>query len=99
VPAVPQGGGGTGEGGTGAGSGSGSGKRDVLHRLYLTAAGLAQHSGFPVVLLVVVLLFIAFQNRLDDKDPKLALAPIHREPMLRYLPPPDPFQYAPGGRS
>ena len=37
-------------------------------------AEVASRVAFPLALAVLVLLFIAFQNRLDRKDPKLALA-------------------------
>jgi hypothetical protein len=96
---VPPGGGDSGGGqGTGAGGGAAA-PRGITERFLLTAAGLAQHSGFPVLLLVGVFLFIALQNRLDSKDPKLALAPIHREPTLRFQPPPAPPYTRSRGRS
>jgi hypothetical protein len=61
----------------------------------MTAAGVAVHSGFPALLLVGVLLFMGLQNRLDGRDPKLALAPIHQQPTLPFDPPPHP---SPGER-
>jgi uncharacterized membrane protein YtjA (UPF0391 family) len=38
------------------------------------AAEIASRIAFPLALAVLVMLFIAFQNRLDRRDPKLALA-------------------------
>ena len=44
-----------------------------------TAKALA----FPLALAVIVLLFVAVQNRIDRKDPKLALAPVAPD-LLRF---------------
>jgi len=38
---------------------------------------------FPLALAVIVLLFVAIQNRIDRKDPKLALAPVAPD-LLRF---------------
>jgi hypothetical protein len=48
--------------------------RGFLGGLAGPAAEVASRIAFPLGLAVLVLLFIAFQNRLDRKDPKLALA-------------------------
>ena len=48
--------------------------RGFLERLAGPVAEVASQVAFPLALAVLVLLFIAFQNRLDRKDPKLALA-------------------------
>ena len=40
----------------------------------------------PFLLLGIVALFLAFQDRVDRKDPKLALAPVHAEPHLTFAP-------------
>jgi hypothetical protein len=45
-----------------------------LDRLVGPAAEVASRIAFPLALAVLVLLFVAFQNRLDRRDPKLALA-------------------------
>lgn len=49
----------------------------------------ARHSGLIVGWLVVIVLFVAVQNRIDARDPKLALAPLVPEPYL-YFAEPDP---------
>jgi len=41
-----------------------------------TVATTAKVIGFPLILGIVVALFVAFQNRLDRHDPKLARAPL-----------------------
>jgi hypothetical protein len=48
--------------------------RGFLGGLAGPAAEVASRIAFPLALAVLVLLFIAFQNRLDRTDPKLALA-------------------------
>ena len=48
------------------------------------AQGLAKRSALPIALIILVGLFLALQDRLDRKDPKLALAPLHDEPHLRF---------------
>ncbi len=48
----------------------------------------AKGSAFPLGLLVLVLLFLLVQDRIDRKDPKLALAPVHAEPDLGFSPAP-----------
>lgn len=48
--------------------------RGFFDRLAGPIAEVASRVAFPLALAVLVLLFIAFQNRLDRKDPKLALA-------------------------
>ncbi|GAB7193516.1 hypothetical protein NUM3379_42260 [Kineococcus sp. NUM-3379] len=38
---------------------------------------MAATSGFPVLLLLLILLFLVIQDRVDRRDPKLALAPLY----------------------
>ena len=45
-------------------------------------------SVFPFSLLMLVLAFLAIQNRIDRSDPKLALAPTFADPDLEFRPPP-----------
>ncbi|HEV2999390.1 MAG TPA: Ig-like domain repeat protein [Solirubrobacteraceae bacterium] len=52
---------------------------------------IAEHpdkSVFPLSLLMLVLAFLAIQNRIDRSDPKLALAPTFADPDLEFRPPP-----------
>lgn len=48
---------------------------------------VAEASRFPFLLLILVMIFLAVQDRIDKKDPKLALAPIGTEPDLSFEPP------------
>ena len=43
-----------------------------------------QRATFPLLLLLIVALFFWIQNRIDRKDPKLALAPINDEPYVGF---------------
>jgi hypothetical protein len=52
---------------------------DRIGSLGIEAAVLA----FPLALALIVLLFVAVQNRIDRKDPKLALAPVAPD-LLRF---------------
>ena len=45
-------------------------------------------SVFPLSLLLLVLAFLAIQNRIDRSDPKLALAPTFADPDLEFRPSP-----------
>ncbi len=45
-------------------------------------------TGFPLLLILLVAGYMAVQNRLDRRDPKLALAPVHADRDLEFLPPP-----------
>jgi hypothetical protein len=45
-------------------------------------------TGFPLLLVLLVAGYMAVQNRLDRRDPKLALAPVHADKDLEFLPPP-----------
>ena len=51
--------------------------------LFDRIGSLAEELGFPLALAVIVLLFVAIQNRIDRKDPKLALAPVAPD-LLRF---------------
>jgi len=57
-----------------------------------TAAGWVgrnlDKTGFPLLLILLVAGYMAVQNRLDRRDPKLALAPVHADRDLKFLPPP-----------
>jgi len=41
-------------------------------------------SGFSLVLLPFIIVFLLVQRRLDENDPKLALAPVHSQPDMPF---------------
>jgi hypothetical protein len=45
---------------------------------------VSEKVAFPIALLFVVGIFLMIQDRIDRKDPKLALAPVHAEPDLYF---------------
>ncbi|HET6817403.1 MAG TPA: Ig-like domain-containing protein [Mycobacteriales bacterium] len=45
-------------------------------------------TGFPLILLFLVLAFLVVQNRIDSRDPKLALASVAADDTVEFLPPP-----------
>jgi large repetitive protein len=45
-------------------------------------------TGFPLLLLFVVLAFLLMQNRIDRRDPKLALASVAADDTVEFQPPP-----------
>jgi hypothetical protein len=49
-----------------------------------------RHSGFPLGVLFLLALFLLVQDRIDRRDPKLALAPEYPEPDV-------PFPASPRG--
>jgi hypothetical protein len=54
---------------------------DLLSRLLLLLAAVAREALLPLLLLIVVgVLFLGIQDRIDRQDPKLALAPVAEEP-------------------
>jgi len=55
----------------------------LFDRIGSLAIQAAKELAFPLALAVIVLLFVAVQNRIDRKDPKLALAPITPD-LLRF---------------
>jgi len=57
--------------------------RGLFDRIGSLAIQAAKELAFPLALAVIVLLFVAVQNRIDRKDPKLALAPITPD-LLRF---------------
>jgi hypothetical protein len=60
------------------------GLRRVLERIARVAAEVGKRSAFPTGLLLLVVIFLALQNRIDRRDPKLALAPVHATPDLPF---------------
>jgi len=55
----------------------------LFDRIGSLAIQAAKELAFPLALAVIVLLFVAVQNRIDRKDPKLALAPMTPD-LLRF---------------
>lgn len=50
------------------------------------AAALIRDAVFPLWLLLLVLLFLLVQDRIDARDPKLALAPTYGDPLFPFAP-------------
>ena len=46
----------------------------------------AARGAFPLFLLFLVLIFFAIQDRIDRRDPKIALAPLNDEPYIEFRP-------------
>jgi hypothetical protein len=69
--------------------GSGRGMADALRRAVAAVAAVAaegaKRAAFPVLLLLLMAAFLLAQHRLDSRDPKLALAPVHAEPDLPFV--------------
>lgn len=62
-----------------------------LVRQVVEAAGdVAVRAAFPLLLAILAGLFLLVQHRLDARDPKLALAPVTRDPDLPFGPVPPP---------
>jgi hypothetical protein len=53
------------------------------------ARTVAHKAAFPLSLLVIVVVYLLIQDAIDRRDPKLALAPTHRDPMLSFIDPPN----------
>ncbi len=58
-------------------------QQGLLDRIGSLAIQAAEALAFPLALALIVLLFVAVQNRIDRRDPKLALAPIAPD-LLRF---------------
>ncbi|MEV4637397.1 hypothetical protein AB0J80_08605 [Actinoplanes sp. NPDC049548] len=52
----------------------------TLQRTVDLLQGVARNSGFPLLLLLAVFLFLLLQDRVDRKDPKIAHAPLYGDP-------------------
>ena len=52
--------------------------------VYEVTARTIRHGGVPIASIVAVVLFILIQNRIDRRDPKLALAPVTGDPYLYF---------------
>ncbi len=58
-------------------------RQGFFERIGSLAIEAAKELAFPLALALIVLLFVAVQNRIDRKDPKLALAPVAPD-LLRF---------------
>jgi len=47
---------------------------------------VSRKTAVPAGLLLLVGLFLSLQNRLDRRDPKLALAPVFADPGVSFVP-------------
>jgi hypothetical protein len=50
------------------------------------ASSVSKNTAVPVGLLILVGLFLLVQNRMDNRDPKLALAPVYADPGVTFVP-------------
>jgi hypothetical protein len=77
-------------GAAGDGTADGKGERSTLGRALESfgraAVDVGERAAFPILLLLVIGLFLTAQHRIDQRDPKLALAPVHRELELHFTP-------------
>lgn len=55
---------------------------EVIHQIGRVAAEAVQRAAFPLTLALLVGAFLMVQNRVDRRDPKLALAPVDSEQEL-----------------
>ena len=58
---------------------SGSGGQPGSNQLVQFLGTVAGKTAFPAALLVMVVIFLGVQDRIDRRDPKLALAPVQSE--------------------
>jgi hypothetical protein len=65
---------------------SSSGVGAALKQLGKAGVAVSEGSGATLILYLLVLVFLAIQDRIDRNDPKLALAPVYAEPMLSFEP-------------
>ena len=61
----------------------------VLNAAFKAAIRNADKTVFPIALLLIVVAFLAVQNRIDSNDPKLALAPVFADPDIDFQPAPN----------
>lgn len=56
------------------------------HKVRAVAVAVSKKTAVPVGLLLLIGLFLSLQNRLDRRDPKLALAPVYADPGVSFVP-------------
>jgi hypothetical protein len=54
----------------------------IAHAVRRAAGPVAARSAFPAVLALVMVLFLFFQDAIDRRDPKLALAPVRGDDLV-----------------
>jgi predicted phage tail protein len=57
---------------------------EILDDVSAVVSGLLEQPGFPLGLIALVGAFLMLQNRIDRRDPKLALAPVYPDPHLYF---------------
>ena len=60
--------------------------RSTFAMLQRVAAVASTTGAMPVGLLALIGLFLLIQDRLDRRDPKLALAPVYADPGISFVP-------------
>lgn len=88
TPTAPGGGGGLASGPVADGNAVAELGADTWERVVQVATFVAKRSSYLLLLLLIVLAFLAVQDRIDRKDPKLALAPRAPDLDLYFEPPP-----------
>lgn len=63
---------------------------EVLENVSTVVTGLLEEPAFPLILICLVVSFLVLQNRMDRRDPKLALAPVYPDPHLYFDPQANP---------
>jgi hypothetical protein len=64
---------------------------EVSHAVQSAISAVGQAgggTGFPLILIGLVVVFLAVQNRIDRRDPKLAFVSIAADDLVEFLPPP-----------
>jgi hypothetical protein len=74
----------SGLGDSGLGGGLAKGLRGAVSAITTAGGG----TGFPLILLALVIAFLIAQNRIDRRDPKLAFASAAADDMVDFSPPP-----------
>lgn len=65
--------------------GQGHGAASLARQIAEAASTVAKHAAFPIILAVLMAVFFLVQDRIDRRDPKLALAPVHADPQLDFV--------------
>ena len=60
----------------------------LIRQAARVATEASKKAAFPLVLLALMILFLALQDQIDRRDPKLARAPVHAGRDLEFGPPP-----------